>query len=71
MKKRMLQVILMLFLTIFVFVLPNAFGEEKPLAPGEGTTVAVADQGEEERPTLSADVAFLSKYVWVRSTKVE
>jgi len=34
------------------------------LAPGEGTTVATADQEENERPTLSADVAFLSQYIW-------
>ncbi len=64
MKKRMLQVILMLCLISFVFILPNAFGEEKPLAPGEGTTVATTAQGEEERPTISADAAFLSKYIW-------
>ena len=50
----------------------NILAEEKPpapgtgttLAPGEGTTVAVGDQEEEERPTLSADVAFLSQYIW-------
>ena len=64
MKMRTLQVILMLCLISFVFVLPNAFGEEKPLAPGEGTTVATTAQEEEERPTISADAAFLSKYIW-------
>ena len=64
MRKKMMQVILLLFLTSLVFVLPNAFGEEKPLAPGEGTTAAAADQEEEERPTISADVAFLSQYIW-------
>lgn len=46
--------ILMLCLTSLVFALPNVFGEEKPLVPGEGTTVAAADQEEEERPTVSA-----------------
>ena len=56
--------ILMLCLTSLVFALPNVFGEEKPLVPGEGTTVAAADQEEEERPTVSADVAFLSQYIW-------
>ena len=64
MKKRMLQMVLILCLTSLVLALPNVFGEEKPLAPGEGTTVAVADQEEKERPTLSADVAFLSQYIW-------
>ena len=64
MRKKMMQVILLLFLTSLVFVLPNAFGEEKPLAPGEGTTAAATDQEEEERPTISADVAFLSQYIW-------
>ncbi len=41
-----------------------AGAEEKPLAPGEGTTVAKADQEEMDRPTASADVAFLSQYIW-------
>lgn len=63
MRKRIVEIILILCLTS-LFALPNAFGEEKPLAPGEGTTVAAADQKEEERPTVSADVAFLSQYIW-------
>ena len=42
---------------------PPAPGTGTTLSPGEGTTVAVADQ-EEEWPTLSADVAFLSQYIW-------
>jgi len=41
-----------------------AGAEEKPLVPGEGTTVATADQEEGDRPTASADVAFLSQYIW-------
>ena len=43
---------------------PPAPGEGTTLAPGEGTTVAAADQEDEERPTVSADVAFLSQYIW-------
>jgi len=43
---------------------PPAPGAGTSLAPGEGTTVAVADQEEEERPTLTADVAFMSQYIW-------
>ena len=39
-------------------------GAGTSLAPGEGTTVAVADQEEEEWPTLSVDVSFLSQYIW-------
>ena len=37
--------------------------EEKPL-PGEGTRAAELDQVDEDRPELSADVAFMSQYVW-------
>ncbi|MBW1868211.1 MAG: hypothetical protein JRI73_02710 [Deltaproteobacteria bacterium] len=43
---------------------PPALGAGTTLAPGEGTTVATADQDEEDRPELSADVALLSQYVW-------
>ena len=43
---------------------PPAPGAGTALAPGEGTTVAEADQEEQERPTVSADVAFLSQYIW-------
>ena len=37
--------------------------EEKPI-PGEGTRAAELDQVHEDRPELSADVAFLSQYIW-------
>ena len=37
--------------------------EEKPL-PGEGTRAAELDRVDEDRPELSADVAFLSQYIW-------
>jgi len=43
---------------------PPAPGAGTTLAPGEGTTVATADQDGEDRPTLYADVAFLSQYIW-------
>lgn len=43
---------------------PPAPGAGTTLSPGEGTTVAVADQEKEEWPTLSGDVAFLSQYIW-------
>ena len=43
---------------------PPASGAGTTLAPGEGTTVAVADQEKGEWPTLSSDVAFLSQYIW-------
>jgi len=37
--------------------------EEKPI-PGEGTKAAELDQVDEDRPELSADVAFMSQYIW-------
>jgi len=41
-----------------------SFGAESAPVPGEGTMVATAAQQEEDRPTASADVAFLSQYIW-------
>jgi len=64
MKKIMLQAVMVVFILNFIAGLPAAFAaEEKPL-PGEGSTVAEADQEDEDRPTASADVAFLSQYIW-------
>jgi len=64
MKKWMILTVMMMFMTTFGMGLPTAFSAEEPLPPGEGTSVAAADQEDEERPTLSADAAFLSQYVW-------
>ena len=52
-----------MFLTAFMLS-PLCAAEEKPLAPGEGTTVAEADREDVDRPTASFDVAFLSQYIW-------
>jgi len=41
-----------------------AAAEEEPAVPGEGTTVATADQEEVDRPTASASVALMSQYIW-------
>ena len=50
---------------VFMFSPVSAAAEDgKPLAPGEGTTVADADKGMVELPTASADVSFLSQYIW-------
>ena len=39
-------------------------GETKPLTPGERTTVADADKGVVDLPAASADIFFLSQYIW-------
>lgn len=65
MKKSWFSVkILCCLLWLAVVPLGMAVAEEKPLAPGEGTTVAEADQAVEDRPTASLDVSFLSQYIW-------
>ena len=54
----------LLFLSLALVPLNTVGAEEQPL-PGEGTTAAELDRMVgEDRPTLSADVAFLSQYVW-------
>ena len=53
------------FLTVFIFCSLSALAEEgKPLAPGEGTTVAHVDKDEVDLFAASADVSFLSQYIW-------
>jgi hypothetical protein len=64
MKKRIVQAVTVLFIATFVVGLPTAFAGEEKLIPGEGTTVAMADKEDVDRPTASADVAFLSQYIW-------
>ena len=54
-----------MFLTVFILSpLCVLAAEEKPLAPGEGTTVAEADREEVDLPAASAGVSFLSQYIW-------
>lgn len=54
----------LLFSTLAFVPLTTFSAEENPL-PGEGTTVAELDRVvDEDRPTLSADAAFMSQYVW-------
>ena len=73
MKISIIKVRILFMILALVLVPSNILAEEeKPpapgagtaLAPGEGTTVATAGQDEVDRPTLSADVAFLSQYIW-------
>ena len=65
MKTKMIKMVLTLLLLSFTFVPWNAYGEQGKLAPGEGTKAAKLDKvADEEKPELSADVAFLSQYVW-------
>ncbi len=65
MKRKMIKLLSTLLLLALAFVPWNAFGaEEKPL-PGEGTIAAELDKVvDEDRPELSADVAFMSQYIW-------
>ena len=64
MKRGTIKFILTLLFLVPVFVPWNLLGaEEQP--PGEGTTAAELDRiVDEDRPTLSADVTFMSQYVW-------
>jgi len=65
MKLKMGQLVMRIWIAGLALGLAHpSWAEEKPLAPGEGTTVATADQEEVDRPTASADVAFLSQYIW-------
>jgi hypothetical protein len=64
MKKKMLKMLLTLLLLSLTFVPLNAFGAEEDITPGEGTKAAELDKVvDEDRPELSADVAFLSQYI--------
>jgi len=65
MKKRIVVSTFWIAILAMLIIPFNAFAAaEQPLAPGEGTTVAAADKEDEEGPTASADVAFLSQYIW-------
>lgn len=64
MKNWIMRMTMGMFLTVFISIPLYALAEEKPLAPGEGTTVAEADREDVDRPTASADVSFLSQYIW-------
>ncbi len=65
MKRKLGQTVMMVWIAGLAmgWAHPSA-AEEKPLAPGQGATVATADQEGADRPTASADVAFLSQYLW-------
>ena len=65
MKKKMIKMLLTLLFLSLAFVPLNAIGAEEIITPGEGTKAAEPDKVvDEDRPELSADVAFLSQYVW-------
>jgi hypothetical protein len=59
-------------LSTLLFLVPrlcpwNAIGAEEEMAPapGEGTKAAeIPAEVDEDRPELSADVGFLSQYIW-------
>jgi uncharacterized protein (TIGR02001 family) len=56
----------LLFLWFLIFAVSPAAAEEEINTPGEGTKAAEIDKAtaDEDRPELSADVAFLSQYIW-------
>ena len=65
MKKKMIKLLTTLLFLALAFVPLNAIGAEEINTPGEGTKAAELDKVvDEDRPELSADVAFLSQYVW-------
>jgi hypothetical protein len=64
MKKWMVFTVMMLFMATLPVGVKPVFSYEETAAPGEGTAVADADQAEEEVPTASGDVAFMSQYIW-------
>lgn len=65
MKKRMIKLLTTLLFLSLAFVPLNAIGAEEIKTPGEGTKAAELDKVvDEDRPELSADVAFLSQYIW-------
>lgn len=63
MKRRMIRRMSAVFIMVLLFVPWNVLGQEEP-DPGEGTRAAELGQMGEDRPQLSADVAFLSQYIW-------
>ena len=65
MKKKMIKMLLTLLLLSVAFIPWSAFCAEENITPGEGTKAAELDKvADEDRPEFSADVAFLSQYVW-------
>ena len=65
MKKKMIKMLLTLLLLSVAFIPWSAFCAEENITPGEGTKAAELDKVvDEDRPEFSADVAFLSQYVW-------
>ena len=64
MKRRMLYAVMVVFVLSFIGGIPTALAAEETPLPGEGTTVAKTDQEDTDRPTASADVAFMSQYIW-------
>jgi hypothetical protein len=65
MKRKMINFLTTLLFLSLAFVPLNASGAEENITPGEGTKAAEPEKVvDEDRPELSADVAFLSQYVW-------
>ncbi len=68
MKTKIIKMVLTLLLLSVAFIPWSAFGAEEKVAditPGTGTDAAKLDKVEEtDRPELSADVSFLSQYIW-------
>jgi len=65
MKRKIGEVVMMAWIAGLALGLAHTCtAEEKPLVPGEGTNAAAADQEEADRPTASADLAFMSQYIW-------
>ena len=61
----MIKMLLTLLLLSVAFIPWSAFGAEENITPGEGTKAAKLDKVvDEDRPEFSADVAFLSQYIW-------
>ena len=65
MKRRTIKALSILFILALAFIPWNAFSAEEETPPGEGTKAAEIDTAaDEDRPELSADVGFLSQYIW-------
>jgi CHASE3 domain len=71
-EKIMIRMLLTLLLLSFAFIPWSAFGAEENITPGEGTKAAELDKVvDEDRPELSADVAFLSQYILASAVNME
>jgi len=60
----MIYVVMVVFILSFMAWIPGALAAEETPLPGEGTTVAETDKKDVDRPTASADAAFMSQYIW-------